>query len=316
MSDKPKPSKSIRIMSGMKDIISFPRLEILKETDSSYLIKVGDKVFEIKKGKESFLDLTDISVVTGIGVRQELRKALSAYSPTKRNNKTTQNYQEADIFHDIREDEYKDAGFMDAHRRAMHDLILYVLKHFQPGTQTAYLRYATKMEFYRLVNESEQKTTKAEMRSAYKYGIPVGELEDYHTSILRLIKKAENIRQLYQSIPLELRNDRKFVLEMVKLRGVILRYVSEKLKNDREITIEAVKQDSYAIRWIADKFKNDREIALEAVNQDGTALRWMSKKLKNNREVVLTAVKKYRYALKYASPKLQNDPEVQKAAGL
>ncbi|MEI7488669.1 MAG: DUF4116 domain-containing protein [Chryseobacterium sp.] len=59
-----------------------------------------------------------------------------------------------------------------------------------------------------------------------------------------------------------LRNDKDFVLQAVKQRGVALSFASEDLKNDRDVVLEAVKQNGVALRFASEDLKNDREVVL------------------------------------------------------
>ena len=108
------------------------------------------------------------------------------------------------------------------------------------------------------------------------------------------------IRETYGRVDLaseQLKNDREFMLEAVKLTGRALYYASEQLKNDREFILEAVKLNGYALAYASEQFKNDREIVFEAVKQNGHALAYASEQLRNDREIVVEAVKQNGLAL-------------------
>ena len=68
----------------------------------------------------------------------------------------------------------------------------------------------------------------------------------------------------------ELRNDREFVSQAVKLNGLVLRYLDRELM-DREMVFHAVKKYAYVLSF-ARHFKNDREVVLKQLN----IMEWLS----------------------------------------
>ena len=107
-----------------------------------------------------------------------------------------------------------------------------------------------------------------------------------------------------------IKNDKDFMLNIVKYAGEALEYAPEKLRNDREIVLAAVKQNAKALEYASSELKNDKEVVLEVVKQMGCLIHLASEGLRNNKEIVLTAVKNNGYALRFASKELQNDKEV------
>ena len=104
-----------------------------------------------------------------------------------------------------------------------------------------------------------------------------------------------------------LKNNRDFVLELVKQYGSYLEYASERLKNDRYVTLVAVKQDGSSLEYASERLKNDRDVVLIAVKESGYALEYASNELKDDYDIVLTAVKRSGSALRYASKRLKNN---------
>ena len=83
----------------------------------------------------------------------------------------------------------------------------------------------------------------------------------------------------------ELKDDRSFVLEAVKVGGMALKYSSEALKEDMEVVEAAVaQQHGSKLKYVssslrADKdteLKSNKSIAMDAVLQAGYALEYVS----------------------------------------
>ena len=131
-------------------------------------------------------------------------------------------------------------------------------------------------------------------------------MDPYKSFLVKIISENCDLLQKYDN----LRNDKKIILEVVKLNGQALYYVSEELKNDKEIVLEAVKQNEKTFIHASKKLKNDREIVLEAVKRNGYMLSHASDQLKNNKEIVMEAIKQNGCALNDASQELKNNKEI------
>lgn len=77
------------------------------------------------------------------------------------------------------------------------------------------------------------------------------------------------------------------------------------IKNDKEFVINLVKKEPIYLRYVNREFKNDKEIILISVANFGLTLEWASDRLKDDEEVVRTACKENEYAIQYASERLQ-----------
>ncbi len=77
-------------------------------------------------------------------------------------------------------------------------------------------------------------------------------------------------------------DDKKFVLERVKIDGALLQYASENLQNDREVVLEAVKQAPYAFNWASTELRGDREIASVVVTRAPILITLVSSDLRND----------------------------------
>lgn len=94
--------------------------------------------------------------------------------------------------------------------------------------------------------------------------------------MIRYTKKDHFIRILktfphafsFQFVSPVLKEDREFVLEMLKINGLVLEYVSPEFQADRELVLEAVKQNVSALEYASPKLKADREFILEVVETE------------------------------------------------
>ena len=49
----------------------------------------------------------------------------------------------------------------------------------------------------------------------------------------------------------ELLNDKEFMMDILKINGLLINYASSALKNDKDIVMEAFKQNSYALGYVS-----------------------------------------------------------------
>ena len=112
----------------------------------------------------------------------------------------------------------------------------------------------------------------------------------------------------------ELKNDRSFILDAVKLVGGVLEFARSDFKNDEEIVFEAIKQDNKAIEFANDRFKSDEVFVTKLIEEGCYILGDITTDLKDNQSIVLAHVQKYSDSLQYASPRLKANLEIIKAA--
>ena len=109
--------------------------------------------------------------------------------------------------------------------------------------------------------------------------------------------------------------------------GGDLCFVTDELKNNKEFILKVIKKYKYTLSYASDELKNDKDVVLAAVKQDiknkketgdlilgFSSLEYASDELKKNREVVLEAVKQNWFSLLCASDELKNDKDVLNAA--
>jgi len=135
-------------------------------------------------------------------------------------------------------------------------------------------------------------------------------------------------------LPLDLKDDKDVILDMVKQKPSMIEFASDELKRDKdliqaagalqyasaeekrdkEFVLAAVQKDGAALQYASAELKGDKEIVLAAVQKDGRALQYASAELKGDKEIVLAAVRIQGLALQYASAELKGDKEIVLAA--
>ena len=112
----------------------------------------------------------------------------------------------------------------------------------------------------------------------------------------------------------ELKDDRSFILDAVKLVGGVLEFARSDFQNDEEIVFEAIKQDNKAIKFANDRFKSDEGFVTRLVEAGCCVLPFITSTLRDNQSVVLAHVQKWGIILNYASERLRGNLDIIKAA--
>lgn len=97
---------------------------------------------------------------------------------------------------------------------------------------------------------------------------------------------------------MELRNDKAYMLEAMRVSHSALEFAGEGVKGDREFALEAMYIDGAALKHLSSELRGDTEIVLEAMKSDTfLVLEWATKELQCDRKIVLEAVKQIAYSL-------------------
>ena len=121
-------------------MISLPRVVFIEETEATLTVELNGERYAISKSTEaSFITQSSSSRGMQISTRQIQSLELPRISTDASAHPA---FMEVMIFHEIREMQYEDADFEDAHDRAVHDEILYVLKYLDQDTQNRYFEFA------------------------------------------------------------------------------------------------------------------------------------------------------------------------------
>lgn len=108
-----------------------------------------------------------------------------------------------------------------------------------------------------------------------------------------------------------LRNDRKLVLEAVRLRGTNLQYASKGLQEDVEVVRVAADQDWQALGFASEEVRSNKWLVEQVLAQSMEAFQFVSPHLCADRDLILRCARVDGVtALRYASEDLQRDPEV------
>ena len=107
-------------------------------------------------------------------------------------------------------------------------------------------------------------------------------------------------------------NDKEFIIELLNVNGLYLKYASRWLKSNVEIVSLAVRLNGLALEFVDETLKDNKEIVLLAVNSNGIALKFASPGLSLDKEVVLTALKSNKEAFACVGNKLKNDEDILK----
>ena len=114
----------------------------------------------------------------------------------------------------------------------------------------------------------------------------------------------------FDIVPIELKENKEFMIKACEVDGNNLSYARSNLLNDKDVVLTAVKDNGLAIRYAFENVKKDREVIVEALNNNGNSFKYIPEELKNDRNLVMTAVKSRGYALGFVPETFQNDKEI------
>ena len=133
-----------------------------------------------------------------------------------------------------------------------------------------------------------------------------------------------------------LKNNQVFMMSVIQIDGIAIKYASERLRKDPAMALVAVSQNGLALEYLKD-FANDIDMVIKAIRQNPMAFQYASEELrakgkilmialrqpisnyfssplehahpdhKRNRMVVSTAINQYAGALEFADPILKRD---------
>ncbi|MAI81336.1 MAG: hypothetical protein CBE29_00490 [Rickettsiales bacterium TMED269] len=124
-----------------------------------------------------------------------------------------------------------------------------------------------------------------------------------------LIDQIANSEIEFHEINEEDKNNREFILELVKAHHFSFMHIPDKFKDDKEITLNAVTGSAYHLEVASDAMKSDKEVVLVAVRAFGSSLEYASEELKNDREVILASLGDAYSGFDHAPDELKSDRE-------
>lgn len=101
------------------------------------------------------------------------------------------------------------------------------------------------------------------------------------------------------------RNDRKVVLEAIKINPEFIMDSDKQFRDDRNIMLYVWKRTPELFMVASRSIKSDKKYCLEVAKHQGILLEYMSDELRADKEIVLMAVRQSKWSLQYASPEIQ-----------
>jgi len=142
----------------LSDLINLYRICILEETEDFYRIGHYDEhsgfiTYNIAKDTKTSFALTNSSPNSSQGLKMRLEQRIIPETGVFQDKDVPPEFKEVMMFHEIREMQYKEAGFEDAHKRAVNDELLYIMKFFSKEKQAMYLKFATEYRWKKTKQE-------------------------------------------------------------------------------------------------------------------------------------------------------------------
>jgi hypothetical protein len=110
----------------------------------------------------------------------------------------------------------------------------------------------------------------------------------------------------------EMKSDRDFIKEVVRINGYALEFAAPEVRSDRDVVILAIENKKDAIEFAGEALTSDLTFMKSVVRRNGLALEFASPELRNNLEVVKLALLQNDDAIRHAGEKLRNDAKFMK----
>lgn len=133
---------------------------------------------------------------------------------------------------------------------------------------------------------------------------------DEEILILELLNRHNNLDSTLYYASERLKNNKPFLLKLIRLNYREFEKLSEKFKDDKDIALEAIKKNWYNFHYFSERLKKDREFILEVIKSGRNIFYHLSKELKNDKEIIFEAVKCDVLILKELSNDFQNNPNL------
>ena len=111
-------------------------------------------------------------------------------------------------------------------------------------------------------------------------------------------------------IPIKLLYDKELMIDLIKINGNILKYMTATFKKDKDIGLHAVQSNGLLISLLSSKLQSDIDIVNAAINNNGLSLQYVHKKYKVNKELVLKAASNNINALQFSLVSFINSEDV------
>jgi tetratricopeptide (TPR) repeat protein len=89
--------------------------------------------------------------------------------------------------------------------------------------------------------------------------------------------------------PSSLRDDKEFMLNVIKIAPNHLRFASGNLRNDKDICLAAVERNGKCLEYVSDAMRSNRQVVITAMEQDRLAYSFADSTLQSDREILMLA---------------------------
>ena len=160
------------------------------------------------------------------------------------------------------------------------------------------------------LRENKNITIKALMTNPALFQYVPDNLKNDYTFIINIVKY---VPRVVKEFDLHLKNDKKFIKEMISLNYEVIPYIDYSEITD-DLWKKILLTNAELFEYATDTIKDNRECALKVVTETRSGYSHISKRLKEDKELALLAVKKRGANLEFVSDILNDDEEVALAA--
>ena len=130
------------------DNLYLNKVNIVDQTEDSYTVEYGDRTVVVSRADETKFELGEnrqnrpLTSYGGLVQVMVMKQDIVRSTEFSQEDDVPDEYKEIMIFHELREAEYRESGFEDAHQRAVNDEVLYALKFMDRETREGYFDFA------------------------------------------------------------------------------------------------------------------------------------------------------------------------------
>lgn len=140
---------------GLEERIILPPIKIVGEDEEGYNVLYDNAEVYIAKTDRSSFSLSPVACSQTMG----MQLSIIPEARITQDSNAPKEFILAMMFHELREKEYLEAGFNNAHERALNDEFLFVLKNLDPSERERYFIFADNYR-QRELEKSKQKEIK------------------------------------------------------------------------------------------------------------------------------------------------------------
>lgn len=137
---------------------------------------------------------------------------------------------------------------------------------------------------------------------------------DYINDRFKALQAVKENGRALKSVSKELQSDREVVMAAVmnydNAFSSPFQYASRSLKNDKEFVLAVVKEDPQALQFAFKRLRDDKDVVLAAIKRYDSAIIFASPRLLDDVDVVREAVKQNPKRIMFASKRIRNNPSL------